>query len=281
MTTTKPTLADLDKALAANLDVMLQAPPPVDEPGSDVVAASAATPTLLDATAAQVLEESEATIAETEIVAPPVATGERKVVTTAFNESIKPHGDEPAQSLTTQVEEATTQTPPDAGHDAANDVAASSASIEPSLEMQPVEISLASAPALTPTSTLPVPAICSNTSAAAASPAIVDVSPMAPADSKNVAHSGNLFSAVKNLVLTFLALVGAPMQRVPAHFRPAMDWLAISLALWAPAVWVMVYMMHASAHNGPDAADAGKPAAGGASQHASAPIHEESVVQGH
>lgn len=48
--------------------------------------------------------------------------------------------------------------------------------------------------------------------------------------------------ALTSLLVSMLVALSAPLRLVPPAVRPVVDWLAISLALWAPIVWLAVLL---------------------------------------
>jgi hypothetical protein len=288
----KPTLADIDKALAANLDVMLASDAmPLEAALASGFEPPATVAPQVEHAAPEHLEQVERSPIDIEPPNPPapapaldatrsepnpapshtaVATetpvhSAANAVEVAHETPVETTMDDPAAqqlavAASTELEGRSSESPNDLAHDAP----AAPVVVEP-----PVIAAASSAPKSQP---LPV------ARSAAVAVKVAEATPAAP---PRPAASAGLFTRFRQALLLPLEMMSAPLRKIPAPLRPAMDWLAISLALWAPAVWVMVFMMNASSHDAPDAADTGSPAEGAASQHASAPIHEESVVKGH
>ena len=64
-------------------------------------------------------------------------------------------------------------------------------------------------------------------------------------------------------------MLNLPLRYVPPAMRPAVDWVALSLLVWVPIVWVMALtgLGSASPHSGAEHAEA--------AHHESAPAYDQ------
>ncbi|MBX3375097.1 MAG: hypothetical protein KF817_14795 [Phycisphaeraceae bacterium] len=75
-------------------------------------------------------------------------------------------------------------------------------------------------------------------------PGLVDARPASSPGSRPAGRSASRRPtvAVTALLVPMLVALSAPLRLVPPSVRPVVDWLAISLALWAPIVWLAVLL---------------------------------------
>lgn len=291
----KPSLADIDKALAANLDVMLQ---------RDV--------TTVDAVPVDDLD-NQATLAQNSAAVAGLQNPKSQRSSTAVDHapSARESNVVAGQGSATDSRAQEIPQPPSAASDHAATVSATGAGADDG----PARSTAVSAP---PTTTAPVAEASATPSTAVAPPVVVPIesqvpttpaapAPIAsatspapsPAPSANeqatvAAHSSSATAAAAKVqgdehgeprrsfaafvvqpLLGALAFINAPMRKVPASLQPAVNWVALSLALWVPVVWMMA-MMQSRAVDAKAAVNE-SPAAAQSPSHP--PIHEHSTVK--
>lgn len=254
MKTSKPNLEDIDKALAANLDEMMQNGKPVegllDEAPNERI--TAAVPAADHITAAPQAQSSPT--AQVEAAAPADHLTERASAAQPISpaaQTVSP----PAAA----IGEAEAPSAPDSFARPAPTAAVMNREDAPKITVVPI-------------TELPL-----HIPIGVGLPPVIDVSPEPEPEPQLMTMAVHKVGSMKRPALHALKFINAPMRRVPAEYRTALDWLAVSLALWVPIVWVMA-VRHSNDH---DLADAARSVGESPSLQAPAPIHENSVVKGH
>ena len=79
--------------------------------------------------------------------------------------------------------------------------------------------------------------------------------PIRSADEQRPTALKRLSAALAKPIVAALVIANYPLRFLPRSFRPAIDWIALSLLVWVPIVWIMVF-----AFGGEGSAKASSPA---------------------